>query len=150
MERFGEKKTVVVFQSAIAFQIGDFFNEYLRVEDHTVADHASLAGMENPGRYEMENQFLISDHQGVSCIVSTLITDYIIRELCIDIDNFPFTFVAPLGAYYQDIRHSISLSYATPYLGATRIYGAPTFLTYFVYAKVASACRLGIIPNQKL
>jgi hypothetical protein len=110
MERFGDQQATVVFQSSFALQIGDFPDEDLRIENHPVADYTPLARMENPGRDEMEDDLFISHNQGVSGIVPPLITDHVIRELRQDIDYFPFTFVAPLGADYYDVRHAVSLS----------------------------------------
>jgi hypothetical protein len=57
----------------------------------------------------MEDDLFFSHYKGVPGIVPPLIADHVIRKLRQDIDYFPFSFVAPLGADYYDVRHAVSL-----------------------------------------
>jgi hypothetical protein len=99
------QQLVIILEITLLFQVLDFAKKNLRVEHHAIADDTSLAGMQDAGRDQMQNDGLITDDQGVTSIVAPLVTHYVLGVFGIDIDNFPFAFVTPLGADYDDVCH---------------------------------------------
>jgi hypothetical protein len=91
---------------ASGFQRSDFLKENLRVKHNPVTDNAPLARMQYPGRNKVENDFLIPDNEGMTRVISTLKTDYIVSIFSKDINYLTFSFIAPLGANHNNVRHS--------------------------------------------
>ena len=83
----------------------DFPQKDLGVQDHAVADAADSAGMKNAGGDQVENELVPAHHQGVPGVVAPLVTHHDLGLLGQKINNLPFTFVTPLGAYHHDVRH---------------------------------------------
>jgi hypothetical protein len=61
--------------------------------------------MENAGWNQMKHNLLSVNHQCVPGIVAALVTDYGICILRVNIDDFSFTLVAPLGTDYHHVSH---------------------------------------------
>src|SRR5581483_194347 len=104
-------------------QSANFFQEGHGIKHDAITDHTTAARTENATRHELQNEFLAVDDDGMPGIVSAGITrDYgeLFRE---DVDNFPFAFIAPLGAY--DDR---SLTFPQITLQDNRIGRFPTVL----------------------
>jgi hypothetical protein len=56
----------------------------------------------------MEREFAPEILNGVTRIVAALVADHDIGLLAQQVGDFPFAFVAPLGAYYDENRHVAS------------------------------------------
>ena len=53
----------------------------------------------------MKDDLFITDDQRVPGIIPPLIADDVVSKLGVDIDDFPFSFVTPLGANHHDVCH---------------------------------------------
>ena len=72
------------------------------IDVHTidaVADDAELARVENSGRDEMQDGLFSSDDQGMAGVVAPLEAGDHIGIFRVDIDDFSFPFIAPLGSH---------------------------------------------------
>ncbi len=83
------------------------FEESLRINHHPVAEHASLSGVYDPGRDQMEYEGLVADLYGVARIVPALIACDDVEALGQQIDDLAFSFIAPLRTDDNDyISHN--------------------------------------------
>jgi hypothetical protein len=46
----------------------------------------------------VQSKFLVTNHNRVTCVVATLVANYIINFVAKQICGFTFTFVTPLGS----------------------------------------------------
>ena len=96
---------MVILEIALLLEVFDLAEEDLRVEDDTVADDAALAGVQDAGRDQVQNDVLVTDHERMSGIVAALVADDLLGVFGVDVNNLPFAFVAPLGADNDDVCH---------------------------------------------
>src|SRR5256714_8772001 len=100
-------------RDALAHQSIGFFKKSFRIDHHAVAEHASLALVNDAGRQQVKHEGLITDLNRVSGVVAALIADHDVEPLREQIDDLAFTFVAPLGAYDR-YYHRRSELFQTP------------------------------------
>ena len=91
------QKVLADFYSEPA-QLSDLGHQRDRIDNHAVSDDANFSAAQNPGGNEMENISRAAVHDGVSCIVTSLAADDHIGLARKHVDDFPFSFVAPLRA----------------------------------------------------
>jgi len=80
-----------------------FLEEGEWIEDDSAADNARDTLVEYTGRNEVQDVTLASKIDSVSCVVSALIPCDTIKSIRQDIDDFSFSFIAPLKADDGDI-----------------------------------------------
>ena len=88
---------------ACCFQSVQFLDEGQWVENNATADNADDAVVENAGRDDVQDVALAAKVDGVSCVVSALVTCDAVKSFGQDIDDFSFTFITPLEADDGDI-----------------------------------------------
>src|SRR5882724_2905271 len=66
--------------------------------------------MQNAGRNQMQDKSFIPDYYSVSGVVTALIPGYDIESRSENIDNFTFSFVAPLCANNDQVFHTRAVS----------------------------------------
>ena len=86
-------------------QVVDLLGQHARVDHDAVADHARLAGVEDPARDEVELPRLAVAHDRVPGVVAALEADDHVRALGEQVDDLALPLVAPLGANDDDSRH---------------------------------------------
>ncbi len=91
--------------NAALFQILKFFGQTERIDHQTVADYALHAGAENAGRCQMQDILLVADFHRMTGVIAALITDDPVRVCGQNVNDFAFTFIAPLSADQNCIRH---------------------------------------------
>ena len=91
-----------------ALEIVDLRPQHRRVDDDAVADDRDDVGVEHTGRHEVKSELTPEILDCVAGVVAALIPDHHIGLLAQQIGDFPFAFVAPLGAYYDENRHVAS------------------------------------------
>jgi len=69
-----------------------------------IADQADLAGMQEPGGNEVEDELLAVHDDGVAGVVAALEADQQIGLLAEDVDHLSLAFIAPLGADHDDVH----------------------------------------------
>ena len=84
--------------------------QHLRVDHDAVADRAQLAGIEDPGRDQVELPVHAVAHDGVPGVVAALEADHEIRLLREEVDDLALALVAPLGAHDHDSGHVVEES----------------------------------------
>ena len=84
-------------------QLVDFLEQRLGREHHTVTDVARDAITHDARRDQTQDRLLAADDEGMACVMSALETNHALRMIGQPIDDFPFTFVTPLGADDDDI-----------------------------------------------
>lgn len=89
---------------ALAFEGGDFLAKADGVEDDAVADDVLLTRPENAGGDEMEDVFFAFDDDSVSCVGAALAANDKIGIFGEQVDDFSFSFIAPLEAYDYGIH----------------------------------------------
>src|SRR4029077_12018777 len=72
---------------------------------HAVADRADLAGIEDPGRDQVELERLAVTDDRVAGVVAALKSDHDVRLLGEQVGDLSLPFVAPLGANYYETGH---------------------------------------------
>ena len=77
-------------------QAFDLVHQRERVDNYPIADHADFATPQNPRRNQMQNVFPFPVNDGVTGVIAALTAHHDICVSSEDIDDFPFTFVAPL------------------------------------------------------
>ena len=82
-----------------------FTYQFAGIKHHSVSDHAQFVSMKDSGGDKVENMLLPVYDQRVAGIVSALKPDDEIRLFSKQIDNLALTFIAPLSAHYDYIRH---------------------------------------------
>ena len=82
-----------------------FTYQHAGIEHHSVSNHAQFAPMKDSGGDQVEDMLLPVYDQSVSGVVSALKPDDQIRPLRKQIDNLALSFIAPLSAHYNYIRH---------------------------------------------
>ena len=98
----------------------NFIGQVPRVQNNTVADHRQLTTPHNARRQNVQFVDLAVDHKGMASVVAPLETRDHICALGQPVYDFAFTFVAPLGADDNHVRHNIILigQNPRPYSGA--------------------------------
>ena len=86
-------------------QAVDLLAEHLRVDDDAVADHAQLAGVEDPRRDQVELERLAAADDRVAGVVAALEAHDGVGLLGEQVGDLPLALVAPLGADDDDARH---------------------------------------------
>ena len=102
---FGDAQIVRRDVDALLFQLGDFFDERVRVEHDAVADDRQLSRTHHARRQERELVGGAVDHQRVAGIVAALEADHDVGLLRQPINNLALALVAPLGADHDNIGH---------------------------------------------
>lgn len=76
----------------------DFVEEGPGTDCHAASENAEGVGVEDSGGEEVKFEGFPASYDGVSGVVSTAVTDYIIGLVTEDVDDFAFGFIAPLGS----------------------------------------------------
>ena len=125
--------------------------ELFDVEHDTIAEQAALARMQNARRNLVQDEFILTDMYGVAGVGAALIAGDDGYGATQHVDNFAFTFVAPLGTDDDDtirgIQHELPLNVQC---------GASQRRTEYSYAAVRLARRTvsykrqrrGFLPQQ--
>ena len=83
----------------------DLLDQADRIDDHAVADDALLAGPEDAGGHEVQDELLAADEDGVAGVVAAGGADHEVGALRQHVDDLALAFVAPLGADEDGIGH---------------------------------------------
>ncbi|MMZ65119.1 hypothetical protein D1872_275030 [compost metagenome] len=89
----------ILCSETILVNIVDFLDQCGRIDHHAVSDHAFLIRIKHARRDQAEFVLLAVDKNGVTGVVTALITGHHICALRQIIRDFTFTFVSPLGSY---------------------------------------------------
>ena len=92
-------------RDTLLFQFVEFCEQGFRFENHTVPDDARLVRMDNTCRYEVEDELEVTHLDRVPCVRASLVSDDDIGIGRQEVDDFGFSFIAPLGAQYNSNRH---------------------------------------------
>ncbi|CAB5032202.1 unannotated protein [freshwater metagenome] len=114
----------VAYVNATFAQPVELPGQYTRVDDNAVADHAECVGVEDPRWDQVELPDVVAVDNCVAGIVAALEAGNDLRTLRQKIDDLPFSFIAPLGADYNDPWHQRrSLRGARPDVGLASVAG---------------------------
>src|SRR5262245_54411505 len=105
-------KKAPTHSDAFIFQHLHFTQEGFGIQYHARADDTDLAAVQASRRDQMQDELLSLNNDSVSCIVPALVTGNDIELFSQQIDNLPFTFIAPLGANHHDVCHDVSLAFS--------------------------------------
>ena len=114
--------------SAVHFHTGTaqgrhFFQEGHGVEHHTIADDTTAAGAQHTTRHQLQNEFLVTDDDGMARVMSATISCHdgeVFRE---DVDDLALTLVPPLRTY-----NDRSLALLQIQLRGSKLHGCPSRL----------------------
>ena len=104
---------------ALCAQSVNFFQQCPRVHHHAIADNRQLALAHNARWQERQLIHLAIDNQCVTGIVPALKAGHHVGAHRQPIDDFAFTFVAPLRADHDNMRHLCPLHKCPTDLSAT-------------------------------
>src|SRR5581483_6463424 len=96
---------------ARGFETGDLFQQRSRIYDNSIADDREHARTENAAGDELEDEFFFAYEDRMAGIVATLIASDCGKSFREQIDDLPFTFVAPLRSQDYQITHRIAGPY---------------------------------------
>jgi hypothetical protein len=80
-----------------------------RVQHYPIANAAGFVRMQDSRWDQVQNEFLIINHQCVASVVASLKSDNVIGRLTQEINDFPLALVSPLGSNHNYIRHGVNL-----------------------------------------
>ncbi len=69
------------------------------------ADDVTFSGMEHPGGDKMEDYLVAPHHEGVPCVVPTLVADHVVGKFGVDVNHLPLALITPLGANHNHVSH---------------------------------------------
>ena len=104
---------------ALGAQVVELVGQDLRVDHDAVADRARLAGVEDPGRDQVELPLHAVADDRVAGVVAALEADHEVRVLGEQVGDLALALVAPLGADDDDAGH-----FGRPVYEAKRARGA--------------------------
>ena len=90
---------------AAGHQTVDLRQQSAGVDHHAGSNDTLHVWTKDPAGNQGELVGLPPGNHRVSGICPPLVADHIVSELGIDINDLPFSLVAPLGAHHYDIRH---------------------------------------------
>src|SRR5262245_24698633 len=85
-----------------------FTEKRLGIQDYTRANEANLAVMQDSRWDQMQDELLALDNHGVTRIVPALVSRNDVELFSQQIDDLSFAFIAPLGAYNDNVCHDVS------------------------------------------
>ena len=91
---------------ALALQQADLVQQFKRIDDHAVADQADLAIVQNTRWNQVQHMLASADDDGMTGIAAPLEPDDQVGLRRQDVDDFPFSLVAPLGADQNGVGHN--------------------------------------------
>ena len=83
------------------FQLIEFFNENLGVNDSARPDNAIGIRIKDAGRNQVKLEGLILYNNRMACVHSSLVANDDVSRLAQEIGDLSFSFVAPLGTDYN-------------------------------------------------
>jgi hypothetical protein len=81
---------------AVSNELVDFREERIGIENHSIPNRASNAGMQNPARNLVQNERLLADVNGVAGVGPTLISHHPVGTLGDNVDELSLPLIAPL------------------------------------------------------
>lgn len=97
MRCFADEKVLLELNSQL-FKSLNFADKMNRVHNHSVANHALFLWAKDSRGEQVKDVFFAADENGVASVVASLHADYDVGPVNENVNNFPFAFVAPLGA----------------------------------------------------
>lgn len=91
------------------FEHLDLRQQHLGVDDDAVADHRGDVRVQHAGRNELESETLTVDHQGVTRVVATLITDDDTHLAGEEVGDPALAFISPLSSDNDGRGHVLLL-----------------------------------------
>jgi len=70
VHRFGQQQAGIVLDPARLLQLGDLPDKHFGIEDDSITDDAALSLVQNTGRNQVQDNFLVADHQRMPGIVA--------------------------------------------------------------------------------
>jgi hypothetical protein len=100
-------RTVAEVQAAVDIDAGfgerfDFGNEGGGINNDARADYSLLLGAQDSAGYELQDEAIFADDDGVTGIVPAGDASDVIESAGEIVDDFAFAFVTPLRADYDD------------------------------------------------
>ena len=129
---------------------GELLDQHLRVDDDAVADDAALAGVEDPGRDEVELPLVAVAHDRVAGVVAALEAHDRVGPLGEQVGDLALALVAPLGADDHDSRHSRSVGCGARLALAGRPLNGSRARGRAMQLRVGHAARVGSVEGQHL
>ena len=96
---------LVAGEQALGPALGDLALERGRVDDHALAEHAALAGVQDARRNEVGHQLLAVDDQRVAGVGPAAVADHRVGGLGVQVHDLALAFIAPLGADHDHDGH---------------------------------------------
>jgi len=84
------------------------------IDDDAVADHAGLAGVEDPRRDQVQLELLAAPNDRVAGVVAALKANDHVRLLGEQVGDLSLPLVTPLGADNDDSRHGLGIMEVGP------------------------------------
>ena len=131
-----DMQTAVHVDSRLA-QRFNLRNECGRIDDHAGANHRMLFGAKNSARDQLQHVAVFSDDDGVPGIVPARYSGNVIERAGKIVDDFAFSFIAPLCTHHYNGFHSSPFSsHALTHQGPAPWVGAAPFpLRHFLRGK---------------
>lgn len=76
----------------------DFCQHNAGIDYNAVAQHVYFIAEQYAGRQQAQFVMHVVDHNGMAGVGTAGVTDYRVSFLCQIVNNFAFSFIAPLGA----------------------------------------------------
>jgi hypothetical protein len=111
---------------------GNLLQKGRRVNHYAISDHCQYTGAQNTARYQLQYELFFAYVDCVPGVVSALVTSDGLELFGEKVDDFTFTFVAPLGPENNKIGHETErrvepkldiVPYGRETIVNTRLYG---------------------------
>jgi len=106
----GYEQLAIVLEVATLTQFLFLFQEYRGIHHKAVAHDVQGVRMEYARRNEMNDDLFACHIQGVAGIVAALESDYHVRAIGQEIDDFALAFITPLSSHYNKSAQTFRLS----------------------------------------
>jgi hypothetical protein len=100
-----ERETRAEIAVAAPLELVDFAEQHVRVDDHALAEHAQRAGAQDAAREQAHDELVVADDQRMPGVGAAGVTHDDLRELRINVDDFPLSLVTPLRTNDRYDRH---------------------------------------------
>ena len=83
----------------------DFVDQRGGIDNYASADHGVTAGTQNPAGDQLQDVPISADDDGVAGVVASSYARDVFERAGQVVDDFAFSFIAPLRAYHHDRVH---------------------------------------------
>jgi hypothetical protein len=95
----------------------DFAGQAVRVNDDAVSDYTTGFGPDRAAGQEVQGELRVTDDNGMACVCTAAVSDDEVGLFGENVDDFTFSFVAPLQSHDTGIHQKTPDSISGRFIG---------------------------------